>query len=109
MNELQQDMALLFGDTQKGRQLADDDVDRDAGQEPRGDWNREQGGQPAGAEQADGDENDTDHEGKQRRQLAIRHRTGDRHRGQCAGEDRRDGRIRLDRHEPVSAEGGEGE
>ncbi len=33
--------------------------------------NREQGGQPAGAEQADGDEDDADHEGKQRGQLAI--------------------------------------
>ncbi len=109
MDELQQDMALLVGDTEKGRQLADDDVDRDAGQESRGDRNRKQGGQPAGAEQADGDEDNTDHEGEQRGQLAIRHRAGDGHRGQRAGEDRRDGRIRLDRHEPVGAEGGEGE
>ena len=39
MDELQQDMALLVGDTQKGRQLTDDDVDRDSGQESRGDRN----------------------------------------------------------------------
>ena len=71
--------------------------------------NRQQRGEPAGPQQADGDENDADQQRKQRGQLGIMRSADGGDRGQCAGEDRRDGRVRRDRHEAVGAEGGEGE
>ena len=71
VDEANEQMPHLPGDAHKGGQLADDDVDRDAGEEARGDRNRKQGGEPTGPEQTNGEENDANHEGQQRRQLRV--------------------------------------
>src|ERR1700756_3166010 len=55
MDESYQHMPPLLGDPEKGRQLAYDDVNRDAGEEASGHWDREQRGEPASPEQTDGD------------------------------------------------------
>ncbi len=109
MDEAHQHMPRCLGHAQQGRQLADDDVDGDAGEEARGDGNREQGGEPTGPQQADGDKDDPDHNGQQRGQIGIMGGADGGDRRQPAGEDRRDGRVRRDRHEAVGTEGGEGE
>ena len=109
MDEAHQHVPLCLGHAQQGRQLADDDVDGDAGEEAGGDGNREQGGEPAGPQQADGEEDDPDQDRQQRSQIGVMGGADGGDGGQPAGEDRRDGGVRRHRHEAVGAERGEGE
>ena len=109
MDELDQHVSVGPRNSEQVRQLADDDVDRDAGEKSGGDGDRKQRREPAGTQQADGCERDADEDGQQRRELGIMRGADIGDRRQRAGEDRRDGRIRRNRHVAVGAERCEGE
>ena len=81
MNKAHKHMPPLLGDTQQGRQLPHDNVDRDAGEETRRDRDRQHRGEPTCPEQADGDENDADQNCEQRGQLGIVRGAGSGDRG----------------------------
>ncbi len=94
-------------DADERRRLADDDVPGDAGEKAGGDRNRQQIGDEAEAERAAERQREADAERQRRRVGGVMRRAGGRQQRQRAGEDRRDGRIGADRHQPRSAEGGE--
>ena len=78
---------------QDGGELADEDLDGDAGQDARDDGSRDEVGDPSEPQQAHGDEDDADDEGEERDEVQV---LGGAHRGNRrdpAGEHRGDGRV----------------
>src|ERR1700722_1697187 len=78
----------------------------DAGEEPGGHRNRQKVGDEAELERTAADEDEPDHEAERTRGWGLMGWSGRRKRGQRAGKNGRNGRIRADRKPPAGAEQG---
>jgi hypothetical protein len=104
MHQPHQQVPFRLRDPEERRQLADDDVDRYSREKARRDRNRKQGGEPASPQHTDQKQDDPDQNREQRSEIGVMRGADGGDGGQRAGEDRRDGGIRCDRHEAVGAE-----
>ena len=96
-------------DTEHLGQLADDDMDRDAGQKADRYGNGKQIGNPTGTEHPGNEENDADKQREDCGQRGIMRCAGCHQEGEGTGHNRRDRGIRGDRCKPVCAERRKGE
>ena len=103
--------ALRRRHAEHGRQLRQQDVDRDAGEESGGHRDRQQIGDPAEAEETGNDQDGADHQGERggERQVLGRRSREAEGRQDAALEDRRDGRVGAGREIAAAAEQREGD